>query len=242
MTSKTPTQTRRLANERLCCDAPGCMLNRNYIGRFCLKHTVAFRRHGHAAGHSVSRATLASYRTLFETFLDEHHNHPAVAAAIDWMERLLKLGTSRASSVHSELDRLWHGGLRGREALTAVGAVVLWSFYYPSDIPDDDRLTFSMARHLTLCRSQDRQFSGIRSGGKAKHWYRQPTTKTLRELGSLLRSTLGGFFRQVIEQLEEKDRATLALADALRTPFTTNATAPALAEPVRSHEQDQTNV
>lgn len=195
---------------------PSCRHVHARLGPWCSRCGRAVSNTGHPKGHLIRKGTLQPHRKFTSELLHQHREHRAVKAALSWCASLLS--STREDDVSRDLRRLRDQGVTPAEMLEAIGAVYSLAHFDPRALPDDQRFTFNLANAVFRLRPSYTRDKSL-SGGSGYGYERQSTTMK-RDLGSAIRSTLGVFFRQLLERHEADQRSTGELIAELRTPFT----------------------
>ena len=114
--SRAHLRARQPANQRKPCTVTGCPSRRNGMSVLCRRHHQTRAHHGHPEGGHIPKADLHAYLPLLQNFLKRHEAHPAVLAAVAWLDSLIENARrySRHETIIQELDRLHANGLNLR--------------------------------------------------------------------------------------------------------------------------------
>lgn len=234
--SRTLAQARR-DNAQLKCSARRCPRPRHWRGlsTHCVVHRNRLKRYGHPDGRPLKREEVAPYRALVADFLRRHEQHPAVVAAVGFMEQLLRgsfrvpqsaysaPGSARAAdpraALKEHLQRLRNrrlarrrgGQLTGRELLERVVAVWLLSWRDREALPDDrEALTFALGRALLRARPMRCRFMGTDKKGRRRHAQRELRPTLVRAAGLMLREGLTPFVANLFAALDREEKSAAA--------------------------------
>jgi hypothetical protein len=210
-------------NRQLKCAVEWCKKKRRGLARHCTTHENNLKRNGHVKAWSIRQRAFKPYQARVAVFLQEHGSEPVVRQAERWLAGLIASGgrdlveessrqtRGRASSTLSDfLKRLCAKEVSGRELLERVGAVWLLSWREPLSLPDDDRLTFALAKSIIYTRPLRGRFMGTDKKGRRKHRAPRPQGATLQALGGHLREHLGAFAAYLVAGLEVQDKTAAA--------------------------------
>jgi hypothetical protein len=228
------TYNRAKRNEQLPCSVPGCTKRRSFTSQYCATHAKKRARYGDPRGSCIRKTDLHSYRKLARKLLRRFETHSATLAAVNVMSSLLAPGdtvrfrkTSARYYLHRELTRLASSDppVSPREALEAVLAVYLFSYFQPRRIPNDgDGLSHQLAyavfrlRQLSITESRYDHETG-----KIENIARKLSGQALGRYGRLLRLKIGPYVANVLKLVEEEERRKQEQIRAMYTPLTAEA-------------------
>ncbi len=194
---------------------PSCRHIHSRLGPWCSRCGRAVSNTGHAKGRLIRKGTLRPHRKFTSGLLAQHREHRSVKAAVSWCGKLL--ASAREDDVSRELRRLRDQGVSPIEVLETIGAVYALAHFDPHSLPDDQRFTFNVANAVFRLRPSYSRDTSI-NGDRGYRYERQKTTMK-RDLGMTIRSTLGVFFRQLIERYEADQENERQLLSDLRAPL-----------------------
>jgi hypothetical protein len=209
-------------NRGLKCSVEWCQKKRRGLARYCTTHENNLKRNGHVKTWSIRQSAFKPYQARVSAFLRAHGNEPLVRQSERWLAGLIASGgrdlveqrprqrRAKPSTISGFLTRLAAKGVPGRELLERVGAVWLLSWRDPLCLPDDDRLTFALAKSVIYTHPLRGRFMGTDKKGRRKHRAPRPQGATLQALGEHLREHLGPFAAYLVSEIEVQDRAAVA--------------------------------
>lgn len=149
-------------------------------------------------------------------FFKEYHDHPAIVSATQWFDNWLIAASNKETTVGSYIfGRLHAQSISPLDILKEVAAVWLYAHKYPNFLPDDQRLTFALARNAGRLATFERRAYGA-SGTKS---IRHPPAREAREMGEHIRQSLARFFVHLVMALDANEAAAKAFKESLATPF-----------------------
>ena len=194
-------------NRNLKCSVGWCTNLRRGLARYCTMHENNLKRNGHVKARSIPKTELRGYQARVAAFLDAHAGDPTVRQAVAWCASLLRGAQNEKRPLAGYLQRLSVKGITGREVLERVAAAWLLSWQDPYRLPDDDRLTFQLAKQVLYTRPLRGRFMGVDKKGRRKHRAPRPQGATLRTLGTRVRENLAPFVAHMVMELEAQVRA-----------------------------------
>ncbi len=213
------------ANERQQCAVPRCYKLRAGFGKLCRDHRAVRAWSGHAEARPIKRRQTDQYERRWLDFLERFPDHPAIVAGEQWLDAFLAdpRRWSRSQIVIDRIEAAHMRGARGPEMLKILAGVFFLSRYEPRVLPDDDRLTFLLAKRLiSTWRKGRKGTTGSRDNAVKQGTLRRPTS-TYREIGTIIRAHLGVLFTRVADRIDKDASESQALRTALHTPFVTVA-------------------
>lgn len=203
------------------CSASGCVSPRSRISPHCVQHTTRRNRYGHPLGRMITRKEYEVEHTEVSTFIAANLNHPAVTAALKWIEQWLvgSFNGDRTMPAHHDMARLHNQCVTPVAILTVAAALWVYSQRRPARLPDDLRLTYAMSLAVLglIPREQRRVPAQV---GKPSHSYpKQHSALARRDIGGRLRRSLVALFVNINEGLNRQEEQRREQAAALRVPF-----------------------
>lgn len=211
---------------------PGCSVSwcnnaRHGNSQYCSNHARRNRDYGHPQGKPITKQELAPYLKRVKAFFKKHKSHPATVEACAILERWFKESAQVAlyqpgDRISQELKRLYDGCVSGREALETIGAVWLFAYERPHQLPDDKRTTFALSRALLQLRPQAiRRVS--RRGGMERMIYAKPGANVHEIIGQQVRDSIGVIYVGMIQAMKRSEQQAQDAKARLRTPFDSEA-------------------
>lgn len=196
------------------CASEGCGREPRTWSRYCTLHARRVYRNRDPNFRTFKARELAPYRSLSDEFMGRLEEHPAMIAAIAYMDSLLVSPTLPAA-LRQEMARLRAQGATGREMLAEVLPVFLLMHFNARAAGTDVTATVNLGKRLLGTRPLP-----SRRTRKGKAYTTWPRGKVLETAGQLLRDEVGAFaasFAQRIETtLAAQGEAAAALREALR--------------------------
>lgn len=203
------------ANTALQCRAPNCTRRRVRISPHCAMHAIRRHRYGHAEGRVIRLKEIEFEHTQVSTFIHAQIGHPAVVAALKWLDQW---GSNDSLPAALDMSRLRRHRVEPVAILIAATAIWIYSQRRPTRLPDDLRLTYAMSRAVLALVPRERRMVASRVGPSRSYCLR-PGASSLRDIGGRMRRSLVAFFINVGNGLIEQERRSRAAVDALRVPF-----------------------
>lgn len=205
------TDNRGKTQDRVPCAARGCPQWARSWSRYCHSHANRHRYTRSPTGRILrARRDLGAYRELVAKYLPRWIEHPAMQAAIRFMDSLLTQGSAYtgSSGVHRaiarELRRLRLDGATGPAMLARVLTVEGYRHFTPSW---DDGECHTVNIGSQLIRTTPRPGAGKVAG------------KVVYEIGREVRKALGllprEFWQAVEKEMHRAEHARDAIAQAL---------------------------
>ena len=206
---------RRRENEVKVCRYAPCKNLRRGLSRFCTYHEGKQTRYGHPEGCFVPPRQYLGEMDEARMFVEKHLGHKAVQATIEWFDVWLREAANGIPVLaRAEFRRLAEHGVTGKDCVVSVLAVWLYAHRRPAALPSDARLTFAIALSVLYLAPREKKVSW--RNGKAKEYGKHIGHRIRRDVGRLIRTTLGLFlYNAVAEMNKESDRENdlkLALA------------------------------
>jgi hypothetical protein len=197
------------------CTAPGCERPRASVNLYCNKHLHPTLIYGHPLGRSILRKTYARETAEITSLFEANPDHPGMTSVLrwinEWMTQAVAGEAPCGTGIFAHMSRRQ---LSAMSILIEICSVWLFSHRNPTLLPDDQRLTFALARNpVRLCGFEN---TTLRSGQTQT---KQPKAVELRESGQRIRTTLALFFINVIESLKRRDEQAQAVRSSLSIPF-----------------------
>jgi len=183
------------------CELPECNKRRRGLSRFCHYHRTKFQRYGDPNGKSYIPSTWNNERSEVIELLALNADHPGITRAIEFLDRWI-FGCGRGVGVgHECIDQLHISQVTGRQVLTEITAIYLFSLRNPHRIFTkryyhrkhhyyyESHLFMLMARKVILMVPGKSQ--------NLKHL-------TVRHIARHLRKNLGVLIDNVARSIEEK--------------------------------------
>lgn len=204
------------------CTAPGCTGLARGITSLCRVHDRQQWMWGEPGGHKITKRFLEPYRRRWLLFKAQHDGHPAIQAAVNFLDRLYQnpdglFPGSTASSARQELRHQRDLGATGEEALDWLMALhLVWASGLSVGMETrKGRLAQLGYRVLHTKRRGTVEVWSPTRGSMIK---RSPPirrrAKTLRMVGKFVGDTLGPIFVNT-------QHAIYTVDEALATPFPT---------------------
>ncbi len=214
-------------NKRMPCSVPGCTRRRHGLAKLCTTHHQTRSYHGHALGRDILRSATKPYEEKFRDFKERFPEHRAILAAEQWLDDLLSEPRKYVTNqyVVDRFEAAHMRGANGRDLLELLAGVWLLSQYRPGELPDDERLTFALAkRTLMHWRKGRKDTASARDNAEPLPAMRiKKRTTTFRTIGELIRRYIGVLLQRVCERMQKDEQALQALRNELWTPFHTPA-------------------
>ena len=210
---------RRRNNELKKCHYPTCRKQRRGLSRFCGYHEGKQTRYGHPEGYFIPPRQYLCEIDEAREFIARHLEHKGVQAGIEWFDVWLRESAQGLPVIaKGEFRRLSDYGVTGMECLVSVLAIWLYSHRRPSALPSDNRLTFALA--LSVLHLAPREKTVSWRDGEAKEYGKNIGHRRRKEVGKLIRTMLGVFVHNAMEEINrEIDRENdlkLALGQTFR--------------------------
>jgi hypothetical protein len=203
-------------NEALPCEIDGCYKHRRRLSRFCGFHRGHQRKNGHPMQKGIRDYTWRTEQEQVRELLAANPSHRGVALATrflnDWLHNRGRFSTDSPAAI--ERARLRRGGVQPLDVITTAAAMYLFALRNPAMLPDDERLTFALARAVLRLAPHVRRTS---RGGLTT--YQRPGALALREIGGVLRGELGVLFHNVAGAVQNKDERARDFQQTLAAPF-----------------------
>lgn len=207
------TDNRDKTQDRAPCAAKGCTRFARSWNRWCHAHANRYRYTRDPKGRILrARRDLGPYRKQVAEFLPKWQEHPAMHAAIAFMDRLLVQESTYngSSGVHRaiarELRRLRMDGATGAAMLARVLAV--WGYAYNNQRTWDDGDCHTVNIGSQLIRTTPRPGAGKVPG------------RVVHAIGREVREALGllprEFWQAVERETQRTEQARAAIAQGLR--------------------------
>lgn len=207
-------------NRQRQCNTRGCVKFRAGLSYYCGTHAKAMKRHGHPEARKIKKKEYEGERSHVVRFMRLHVNHPALRAAVKWADLWLReAAAGQPVPAASNVARLAAGGVTGADIIEEVLALWLHSYWHPTALPDDLRLTKALGTNVLLLAPQDT--TGLTPSGHKK--WRELGATVRREAGEHVRGSLGLFALNVFDALERQQKTKQDHAQALRLPFSSDA-------------------
>lgn len=234
MTHDSPASRRARVRlvQGLTCDVKGCSLPVTGLSRYCDDHDKANERYGHPLGRLTTIGELKPYRTLAREFIDQHHDHPGIRAALDWIARLIT-ETPEPRHIHQRstpeqrlgrfMGQMRRGGVDPRDFLAVVAGMALLREWRPYTFKSDRHFAHQTA--IRVLRLIPAPHVARWSGDKVRRNYDRVTVGARELLSKRLGVALGllclRIARTIVAELNKPDPDHLPGADAPFTPTTT---------------------
>src|SRR5437899_7014806 len=129
------------------CGVHHCSQPRRGISAYCASHERRRNLYGHPHGRHIRPKEYAEERSLVAAFIRQHKEHPAINAAVGWLDELLKDAASgRAGIAAGQFARLHQHGVSANDILVVSSALWVYSRRNPSSLDDDERLSYALGR------------------------------------------------------------------------------------------------
>jgi hypothetical protein len=192
---------------------------RHRVSAYCYRHSIAVWRFGHPHARRIKND---EYRGVFDevsAFLDTQLDHPAVIAAImfleSWTDRACVAGANSKEVVAANtMIRLHQHGVIGLDILKRASALVIYTMRNPRVVPNDEAAIHALAYAVMSCAPRMRVRT--RSGGSR---YAMPSVAERRALGGHLRRALYVFFSNLNDGINEKEMRRRSDLAALHSKF-----------------------
>jgi hypothetical protein len=215
-------------NEAKQCKASHCYQPRYRVGGFCRSHTTKRHHYGGPNGRAIRLKEYEVERIETEKFIDEHIDHPAIAAATKWLGSWLEASHRGDTSLpaHRDMARLHRCGVTALSILKACASLWIYAQHRPALFAEDLQITYAMSRAvINLTPRETRPVAKVHASGGilAHHRYRTARVGagTLQDIGGRLRRSLVALFININEGLNHQEQQQRKGADALRVPFIT---------------------
>lgn len=214
-----PIEIEIARNEKKPCNDPACHRHRERVGGFCKMHARARHLYGHPRGRRVAPREYAPERDEVAAFITEHAEHPAIKAALKWLDEWLVGAWSgnRALPSQKELQRLYGHSVTAAAILTEVAAVWLYSSRSPTGLPDDQRLTYALSLSVLALAPRNATPSPSKPGQSNLRRY---SADARRDIGQHLRTNLAPLFANLAAAIKHREDQLGGQQAALRMPFT----------------------
>lgn len=213
------------------CDAPGCRLYADRIGRYCDAHQKRDERHGHPTAAPIKAAEMRPFVECCRAFIAEQRAHPGVAAALQWIGETIRSGrpvapwrvhrkTPAGDRVSGWLAQLAADEVSPEEILATICAVYLLREWAPRRFPRCPRDRFF--RHQTALRVLRLARGRWLFNEKAQRgtvWRARVTAGTREALGETLVRTLGPLALNAARHLVRRMAAPAAGLPGQHAPF-----------------------
>lgn len=197
------------------CKAPGCDRPRTGVSSYCGTHHHPLMIYGHPFGRAIPRKEYAKEIGEVTALLESNPDHPGLTAVIRWFnEWMTQAATGDAPCGNEMFSHMHRQGLSATAIVIEVCAVWVYAQRNPHRLPDDQRLSYALARNPVRLAGFEQ--STLRSGRKmTKH----PKTLELRESGKRIRSTLALFLINITDSLKRREEQVQAVRSSLSIPF-----------------------
>lgn len=198
------------------CEVDGCCYQRKPLSRYCYRHWQRDYRTGHPLGVNVTQKELRPFLPVIREFIEGHADHPAMAAALDWLADLLAdakppfgampKGRNADPKVREDawLVKLREQGVQPIDILTLVTAILWLEGVEPHRFPSlryrDNQVGMHLLRKVKGRSSVYRTGSGGRKAYRIKH---MPPIRLRVSLGNRLCRTLGLLALKIAEAIEQ---------------------------------------
>ena len=185
------------------CEVPGCNKPRWKLGRFCRNHQYVSNQYGHPLGKWIRlyqyQIETDEIRSLFRT----NPHHPGLKEALKVIDQQFLSGLTKLSREREWLQVIDHQ-VPALEILIRITALYLYSWRNPSKLPDDNRLTYALARAV------------FKSAKKAKQLERKTV---LEATGKLLRERLSAFFWNICKSFDQLEENREKIIESYQQPW-----------------------
>jgi hypothetical protein len=166
----------------------------------------------------LDRRQYAPERSQVAAFLNGHIEHPAVVAALGWLNEWLEQAWmgNRTMPAIREFQRLREHEVTALTILVEVVAVWLFSVRSPCGLPDDQRLTYAIS--LAVLSLAPKRTIPSPSKPDTKN-QKRPTAEARRDIGEHLRRHLAPLLVNVSSALRQREEKTDIQLKELQTPF-----------------------
>lgn len=203
--------------QHLFCEAGNCPKKRRGVSPHCHGHELRKHRYGHPLGKALERHIYKQELAEVRSFFDEQQDHPAIGAAVQLFDQWKRqAGTKEALAGQGIFLRLHNHDISSLDILIEVSAVWLYSERNPSQLPDDIRLDYAMARNAARLAGFHRKAYGTNVSQL------HPRGTELRAAGDRIRQLLSRFFVNLVAALKAKADQAKATRQDLATPFNSN--------------------
>ncbi|UCV01870.1 hypothetical protein [Dechloromonas denitrificans] len=212
------------ANARLSkelCSIPGCTRNRLGVNQYCNAHSIKSIRYGHPQGHTIPRAEYQKELNEVLEMFQGHKDHPGLVSVLRWIDDWIEVASNgEAPAGNYIFGRIHVKRIQGRDIsaldiLAEVAAVWVYAQRFPQSLPDDNRLTYALARNVARLATFEKAKYGITKTKSTKY----PTALELRGVGERIRQTLALFLINVVKSLEAKAEKAKDFRTSLSIPF-----------------------
>ena len=193
------------------CQVPGCSKTRRAgHSRYCGGHTIRNIKYGHPLARPVFPREYKHHEQTVEALFDQHPDHPAIQAALNWLSRFLA-----GNDLPQHPARLWLGGMldNGMSPRTVlIRTVAAWLLTFEKEFPGglkgEDHVIGRAVLRLSPCMK-------CSPCGQPSDW----PAKAVRALATTLRHTLAPLLGNVRTALATEQAQKAAQVNALATPF-----------------------
>ena len=207
-------------NQAQPCSVVGCQNPRTGVSSLCRPHHKTRAAYGHPSGRNLSAAEKERYEPMIRVFLQCHAENPGVVAAKEFLADLIRVPRWYSSHpvVNEELAELAQTHPDIDKLLVRLASVWCLSRFEPGTLPDDDRLTFALARVVFFHRRRgsvrywSHKHQKVITGGRPL----KQRTSAMRALGRVIRKHLGLFLEGLVKAAMEKLHQDQARRKALR--------------------------
>lgn len=224
MPSNTPLLTVITRNQSKPCSVAGCYSPRTRISSFCKKHVRTRHLWGHPLGHRITPRAYEVESLAVSAFIDTHRDHPAIVAALKWLDDWMIRAWNGDSSVaaYREFQRLHERSVSAVSVLRAAAALWVYASHFPNRLPDDVRLTYAMSLAVLALIPRERRPSPSKQGSVS--YVAKFPASARRGIGERIRNNLGALMVNITDALNHIEAQQRSQREALRVPFTTNNT------------------
>lgn len=183
------------------CAVQGCGLGAYGYSRYCVKHRDAYYHTRSPNGRILRRGRdLKPYREMANRYYSKHKEHPAMVAAVAWLDRLLvqaKATPGDTSAIAKELRRLFCDGATGEMMFLRIAAVAGYAHFNARTWPDDAVQTSNLGHAALSATPMPMRIAA--NGKKNPTRFAGPTAFAL---GQSIREVLGVLLAQFWQAIE----------------------------------------
>lgn len=203
------------SNKTLPCPVNGCTNKRTGVSRYCSAHRKRKVRYGDVNGRPINKSEYQRELLEVREFFIKHEGHPALNSGVYFFQSwMTKAAAGDASVGLKTMGKLYREGVSARECLEEVVAIWVYAMRKPMAIPDDLRLTYTLARNLIRMGKFNSKTS---SGGN--NYTQSPNPNELKAVGEYLRHSLARFVLNVNHALKAEHEAETSIKENLSLPF-----------------------
>jgi hypothetical protein len=199
------------------CSVWACTKHRHGTGKYCAMHKKRVQRYGHVSGKQIRASRYTREREDVLSLLTANPEHEGIKVGLaflrDYLTRasrfervpgVVKLQRSVAACMESgrTLEDL------ARDVLVTSSALWLYSTRWPSDLPDDVRLTVALARGVLV---QGHGYAGVSD--------QHVDGPDLKDIGLHLRRHIGLLLLNIAHVIEDAKQAAERNRRALSRPL-----------------------